>query len=206
MKKFRLFLMIAVISGLIIGCGGNPFGVDDDLLPISQIRPMEDQLFNLLNSARADEGLSALAHHAELRLVAREHSEDMYRRDFFDHTNPDGQTPQDRVENAGISIITGAENIAMNTGHTDPVQEAHTGLMNSPGHYANIMNSTFNTVGVGIAGDGDKFYFTQVFARISQPAMLYFSTTIQNIERNPWPNISETFGEAWRRGELGVGF
>ncbi len=199
--NWRFYLVIsAIILAFVAGCGKDPFGSDvEDLLPLSQIRPMEDDMFNLLNSDRADYGFGALSHNNELREVARNHSEDMFLRDYLDHTNPDGETPSDRAENAGISFSAIAENIHTNSGQTSPVEFAQTAFMDSSPHRANILSTAFDVVGIGIASDGDKYYFTQVFARLSSPARLYFSTFVLEPFAPAWPNWEGTFEEAWNR-------
>ncbi|MCD6501283.1 CAP domain-containing protein [bacterium] len=200
-EKMR-FISIGIILALSIffaGCGKNPFGSDvGELLPISEIRPLEDEMFDMINSDRADSGLGALVENDALRQVARDHSEDMYLRDFFDHVNPDGESPADRADNAGIDYVIIGENIQMNSGHSNPVEYAEEALMASSPHRANILSDEYNAVGVGIASDGDKYYFTQLFAELSTPTY-EFITTIYVPAKIPWSNPFETFNEAWNR-------
>lgn len=198
MFKIRFFILIAFLFLIVIGCGKNPIGSDvEDLLPLSQIIPMEDEMFGLLNNDRANEGLSPLTDNSELREVAREHSEDMFLRDFFSHTNPDGEEPIDRAENAGIDCIFLGENIAKTVDYEGPVEYAEQLLMESPGHRANILSLDYNSVGIGIAGDGETFYFTQLFAYLDSPVRRVVSSFIITKRPDPWPRFDETFNEAW---------
>jgi len=90
--------------------------------------------------------------------AARVHSLDMAVRGFFDHTNPDGESPFDRMGYAGYSYITAGENIARGQNSAAAVMDA---WMNSPGHCRNIMSPDFAELGVGaISG---SFHWTQVF-------------------------------------------
>ncbi|MGH1339901.1 MAG: CAP domain-containing protein, partial [Nannocystales bacterium] len=47
-----------------------------------------------------------------LRCAARVHSQDMVDRNFFDHTNPSGESPFQRMVEAGYQYSTAGENIA----------------------------------------------------------------------------------------------
>jgi len=120
----------------------------------------EQQVLDLVNKERAANGLNPLKVNPTLTQVARAHSADMINRNFFDHNNPDGKTPFDRIKAAGVTYKTAGENLA----GASSVQTAHTNLMNSPGHRANILNASFTEVGIGIV-DGGKYgkMFTQNF-------------------------------------------
>jgi len=156
-----------ILSLLAFGCGGGggtsraPAGAS----ATPEVLAMENQVHALINGERAGDGSAALTHDEALRRVARAHSEDMARRDFFDHTNPDGLDPFDRLAMDSISYYAAGENIAWNQGYADPAAVAVTGWMNSAGHRANILNATFTNAGLGAAhseSDG-SWYFTQLF-------------------------------------------
>lgn len=99
---------------------------------------------------------------ALLALSSRMHSADMCARQYFDHTNPDGKTPFDRMKAAGYTYSYAGENIAAGQ---DTPEEVTTAWMNSPGHCKNIMKADFKELGVGYATCGDKYkhYWTQNF-------------------------------------------
>ena len=122
---------------------------------------IEWEVFELVNAERAKYGLSALSWADDLSRVARGHSRDMIDRGFFDHTNPDGRSPFDRLRLAGISYRTAAENIAYGQRTPEAVMNA---WMNSPGHRANILNANVKEIGVGAAvSSGGTIYWTQIF-------------------------------------------
>lgn len=81
-----------------------------------------------------------------LRCAARNHALDMAVRGFFDHTNPDGDGPGDRIVYAEYEFGGWGENIAF--GYPSP-QAVVGGWMDSPGHCSNIMNESFTQSGVG---------------------------------------------------------
>ncbi|MEU3606841.1 CAP domain-containing protein [Streptomyces sp. NPDC035033] len=118
-----------------------------------------DQVIALVNAERAKAGCGPLTANATLTRAAQGHSDDMAARDFFDHTDPDGDGPGERVTAAGYPWSTYGENIAM--GQTTP-EQVMDAWMNSPGHRANILNCSFEEIGVGIHTDGGP-YWTQVF-------------------------------------------
>jgi uncharacterized protein YkwD len=94
---------------------------------------------------------------AQLRCAARLHSQDMFARMFFDHTNPDDESPWDRVDKTDYDGFASGENIAW--GQPDPASVMDA-WMNSDGHCRNIMNPDNNELGVGYHGEGS--YWTQV--------------------------------------------
>ncbi|WP_328940712.1 CAP domain-containing protein [Streptomyces sp. NBC_00250] len=118
-----------------------------------------DQVIALVNAERAKAGCGPLTANATLTRAAQGHSDDMAARDFFDHTNPDGDGPGERVTDAGYPWSTYGENIAMGQSSPESVMDS---WMNSPGHRANILNCSFKEIGIGIHSEGGP-YWTQVF-------------------------------------------
>jgi uncharacterized protein YkwD len=131
----------------------------------ASVATLERRAFELINEQRVANGEPPLAWDAELCRMARTHSENMARMDFFDHTGPDGR---DMVSRAHGSNIRGwsalAENIAYNQGFNDPAGFAVERWMRSVKHRDNILNSTFTRSAVGIARSADgRIFLTQVF-------------------------------------------
>jgi hypothetical protein len=104
--------------------------------------------------------------------------------------------PTARISPADYIVI--GENIAMNT-YDNPVESAQEALMDSPGHRANILSVEYNNVGVGIASDGETYYFTQLFADLSIPTYKSITTIIFAPAKKCWPDRLETFNEVWNR-------
>jgi len=121
----------------------------------------EQELFEAANRERRAAGLRELEWSNQLRDVARLHSDDMFRRGYFGHIDPDGLTPADRTERLGVPYGLVGENLAL----SPSASLAHRGLMGSPGHRANILKSEFRKLGVG-AVDGGVYgkMFTQMFS------------------------------------------
>ena len=123
----------------------------------------EQEELRLTNAARAMDGDGPLRCDTLMTQVARAHSQDMCDRNFFDHTNPDGDSPFDRMTAAGVTYGTAGENIA--AGQMTPAS-VHDSWMNSPGHRANILNGAYGRIGIGVirCPTGYRIYWTQVFA------------------------------------------
>ncbi|MEV7545098.1 CAP domain-containing protein [Streptomyces sp. NPDC089915] len=119
----------------------------------------EAQVLALVNQERAQAGCVAVRANPPLASLAAAFSKDMAVRGFFDHTDPDGNTPWQRAQNAGISGM-GGENIARGQGDAKTVMES---WMNSPGHRANILNCEFRTLGVGVYFGAGGPWWTQDF-------------------------------------------
>jgi uncharacterized protein YkwD len=121
-------------------------------------------MFEAHNAARSGAGLALLKIDAGATGVARQRALDMASRGYFAHVSPTGETAFSLLKAAGIGYLNSAENIAYNTySPSQTVEAAMNGLLNSPGHYANIMSPTFKRVGIGVAVAGDHFYYAIVF-------------------------------------------
>jgi len=121
----------------------------------------EFQLFDLTNATRVEKGLNALSWDDQVRDTARKHSLDMAEQNYFSHTNLDGESPFDRMEEDQVAFRTAGENLAY--GQLSSIF-AHEGLMNSKGHRENILQPHYEHLGVGVAFNGKaQPYFTENF-------------------------------------------
>lgn len=119
------------------------------------LEAMEVEVFNLINSHRQQNGLPALANNSTLNVSSHNHSLDMAQEGYFSHTNLEGLSPFDRMEAAGYSCGTMGENIAAGQTTAQQVFEA---WKNSPGHNANMLNSHYTVVGIGLVNVPDSSY------------------------------------------------
>ena len=117
-----------------------------------------------VNAERAAAGVGPLSGCATLERAAQDHSVDQAARRTMSHVGGDGSTLSTRVQRAGYIGWTGiAENVAVGYGSVGAVM---TGWMNSSGHRANLLNSSYVHIGVGQAADGSgTLYWTQDFGR-----------------------------------------
>ncbi|MEU6218479.1 sigma-70 family RNA polymerase sigma factor [Streptomyces sp. NPDC047022] len=119
-----------------------------------------DEVIALVNKERATAGCAPVTANSRLRDAAQKHSDDMAARNFFDHTNPDGAGPGDRINAAGYHWSTYGENIAMGQQTPASVMDS---WMHSPGHRANILNCSFKELGVGVHKGSGGPWWTQDF-------------------------------------------
>ncbi len=110
----------------------------------------EQAMFSLVNKERASRGFRVLTVDAKLAEVARNHCKDMFVRGYFSHYTAEGLSPFDRMAQVDISFIYAGENLALAPNVTVAMQ----GLMQSPGHRANILSANFGKIGVGIIDGG----------------------------------------------------
>lgn len=127
--------------------------------PSSGANAYEREVIRLVNAERAKYGLAALQEDAALTRTARMKSQDMRDNRYFDHNSPTYGTPFQLMKSQGISYRTAGENIAMGYATPEAVVNA---WMNSSGHRANILNSSYTKIGVGYVESGN--YWTQHFA------------------------------------------
>jgi uncharacterized protein YkwD len=114
-----------------------------------------------VNAARTAAGLSPLLRDPKLVSVARAYAHDMASRRYFGHHNPEGQNVGNRFEEAGIAYQTAGENIAF----VQSENEAMEGFLNSSGHRANILNTNYTRIGIGIiVTDGYGAVYVQEFS------------------------------------------
>lgn len=109
----------------------------------------EKEVFDLINKQRTQNGLSALKLDTETLRVARIKAQDMVDNNYFSHNSPTYGSPFQMLSSFKISYKTAGENIAGNSSNSAAV----TAWMNSSGHKANILNSSFNYTGIGVVSN-----------------------------------------------------
>ncbi len=179
----------AVLATVLCACGplfgdaGGDAGGNDSGIPDGEYcneaaswpeawATLETRVLNLVDDQRrlgadcGEEGsfppTAPLVMSGALRCAARAHAMDMSERDFFDHVNPDGDGPVERIERAGYVWSAAGENIAAGAPTPEMVMML---WMASDGHCTNIMSDAYTDIGVGYY-EGDSQYspaWTQVF-------------------------------------------
>jgi uncharacterized protein YkwD len=189
----RCLIAIVLVAGAIFAASQRPSIEaappprvhDAEGCPQSGAVPVRDHIevtrgaiLCLLNKERARHRLPALAQNAVLQRASQLHSEDMARRDFFEHDNPDGADPGLRMELAGyprVGTWVGENLYWGEEAEATPVRAVE-GWMHSPGHRANILRPEFAEVGVGVAYDAPipasehrSAVYTTDFGGLAQP-------------------------------------
>lgn len=173
---------------------------------MSQASDLERAMQDMINQERTSRGLDPLTLELRLNDSAEEHSDWMLARDVFSHTGAGGSSAGDRMEEAGFDFAgnwSWGENIAWQSergapGLLDDVADLHQGLMNSPGHRANILSAGFDHIGIGIETGSYRGYdavmVTQNFARTDGTVQLDQGTGPAPSPTNEAPEI--TTGQA----------
>ncbi len=182
-----------------VPAGEPPAGTSQTLPPSSggiSARPsgsaLLSSLYSQMNETRRDKGRSMLTRNELLEQIAQEHSADMAQRGYFDHVSPEGRTPFDRAEVAGIDCLvltdsrsaglsenlyqmsatrrtvtssTGATTTTYQWPSPDAIaDQAAQGWLDSPGHRESLLRPSAQLHGMGAAyGDGEMLYVTHVF-------------------------------------------
>ncbi len=108
------------------------------------------------NTARAQNGLGALALNSKLSTSAQLKANDMITKNYWAHVSPDGTQPWYWFTQAGYDYTNAGENLAYGFSTSDATI---TGWMNSAGHRANILGN-YQDMGFGIA-NGENFQGSQ---------------------------------------------
>ncbi len=124
---------------------------------MSLANQFEWQMLALINAERAKIGAGPLKLEITLNSAAEDHSTWMIETDTFSHTGIAASNPGVRIANAGFDFSGGygwAENIAARSlgspdGYSGEIAGLHEQLMNSPGHRANILNPSYDFIGIG---------------------------------------------------------
>jgi uncharacterized protein YkwD len=146
-----LFAVAAPAASAADGCDGSRVSVSQ-----ASRRVLVRATLCLLNGERARRHLRPLLLNRRLSSAARGHSRAMVEQRFFSHTSLDGSSFVDRIRRSGY--LDGArgwslgENIAYGSGRLSTPRAIARAWMNSPGHRANILSTSYESIGIGIAG------------------------------------------------------
>jgi uncharacterized protein YkwD len=125
-------------------------------------------LLELVNAERSRAGLSTLTLNEPLSRIARAHSQDMQVHNFVGHNSPTTGDASARVKRADVRTSLVLENI----GRGYSADEVHRGLMDSPGHRANVLNPDATDIGLGLvlAPEDQRMAYlvTELFARFAK--------------------------------------
>lgn len=181
-RRFLRGAGLLTVGGAIPGCvdvpdgapgsGGatDPGGATDGEPPDEQVQAYELAIHGRVNEARRMHDLDPLAFDEDVAAVARAHSADMAERGYFSHESPEGEGPDDRLDEFFPWSCRGiGENIAkVGLGPDDApetvAERVVSGWMDSPGHRENVLREAFDEQGIGVAiTDGDYVLATQNF-------------------------------------------
>jgi uncharacterized protein YkwD len=184
-RRFAILVALFLTSLSVSRPSAQPSNAPD--VPIARL---ERRVFELINKERIDEKRSAMEWDERLTRIARAHSEDMVKRRFFEHINPDGADASARGKHAGYACLKRVDRRTYRQGLAENLfeeprfsrvritagrrsydwnsmeeiaRQAVDGWMRSAGHRHNILEKTYEQSGVGIAVSLEHVYITQLF-------------------------------------------
>jgi hypothetical protein len=123
------------------------------------ISPAEKRIFEELNHARVDHGLTQLDWNDRAADAARAHAHLLAENGRLSHQFLGETMLAERLGATGARFTLAAENVA----RTEFIEDVHLALMGSSGHRANILSAGYNAVGIGVVEEKGRIYVTQDF-------------------------------------------
>jgi uncharacterized protein YkwD len=130
---------------------------------LNELEFVERYCFDEVNRQRKAQNLVPLIFSPELLPLARRYSRRLAEEKFFSHTDPEGNTTENRIRDAGIKFFVIGENLSKAKGYLDPVPDVVEQWMTNPAHRANILNIEYQYAAVGVWVKDKTFFFTQIF-------------------------------------------
>jgi len=155
------FLSACGMGGLVDSLVGSKLDTPVGESMTSGERSLALEVFALVNRERLSAGVEPLVWDEAASDAAYDHCTDMRVRGFYDHVDPDGDGPCERLHAAGVETFScGGENIARNNPTAADVMNA---WMNSPGHRLNILAPGYTRIGIGVHTGKGGPWWTQDF-------------------------------------------
>lgn len=151
MRSVRIIVLLGLLAGA--ASAGET--------SVRRLENIERKMLALVNDARAERGLAALKWNDKLAKAAGGHLELMVEKKSLAHQLPGEEPLTSRIAATGLRFNASAENVAFATEWED----LHPGLMQSPGHRANILSPKYTEVGIAVALGANGYYAVQNFAR-----------------------------------------
>jgi uncharacterized protein YkwD len=116
-------------------------------VPASSTQLSATEVIKLVNQARAKQGLGPLVENSKLDASTKMKAEDMLKNQYFSHNTPSGD-PSYWTNTVGYNYASFGENLAY--GNFKSCEDLMNGWLNSAGHKANIMSSSYTEIGVSV--------------------------------------------------------
>ena len=106
------------------------------------------KLIDITNNYRLNHGLTKVKYNKQLAKSAQKHADDMFKRNYFSHLDPDGKNPYDRLGNNSLTRV--GENIIMKDNTAEiPASVAFGNWLKSPPHLETINTNGWTEIGIG---------------------------------------------------------
>jgi len=147
-------------SPAVASVAARPDTVAPEAASVGHDAAAEQELLDLANAARAHAGLPPLRVDEGIAEAAREHAEELARENQLSHQFAGEPPLKQRLARSPLQLDRTGENVAYDVG----VEQAHEGLMHSPPHRANLLNTSYNVAGFAVVHEGRRLYVVQDFA------------------------------------------
>ncbi len=181
-RRITTVLVLAAMTALLAFLSVPPghAAAKPHAAPLVTVDELEQYMLGLINKSREDGGLPDYTSNDTLATVARAHSDLNLQTDPKNgcpnaHQCPGEPDPCTRMSNAGVNWTECAENVGhawaeptfdpfegLRIIHQNMMDEGPCGCGN---HYDNIMSSTLEQVGVGVAFDANHVFVTEDFIK-----------------------------------------
>ena len=164
MSRIKKIVFAALAAAALTGAAGavhldRPVQGSSSVSAGIQNSSAASEVVRLTNSARGQNGYAALVEDGALSEAAAVRAREIAR--SFSHTRPSGASFSSALSESGVSYLRAGENIASGQKSASEVVNA---WMNSPGHRANILNSSYSRIGSASVNIGGTLYWVQLFA------------------------------------------
>ena len=164
MSRIKKIIFAALAAAALTGAAGavhldRPVQGSSSVSAGIQSSSAASEVVRLTNSARSQNGYAALVEDGALSEAAAVRAREIAR--SFSHTRPSGASFSSALSESGVSYLRAGENIASGQKSASEVVNA---WMNSPGHRANILNSSYSRIGSASVNIDGTLYWVQLFA------------------------------------------
>lgn len=164
MNRIRKIVFAALAAAALTGAAGaahleRPVQGSSGVSAGIRSSSAASEVVRLTNSARGQNGYAALVEDGALSEAAAVRAREIAR--SFSHTRPSGASFSSALSESGVSYLRAGENIASGQKSASEVVNA---WMNSPGHRANILNSSYSRIGSASVNIDGTLYWVQLFA------------------------------------------
>ena len=149
MRILRPVILLALTVVLLLSSALTSYALETRPLKLND----DEQLMtDLVNNERASRGIDTLTADSRLVIFARSYAHEMAAHDFFSHVSPITGNLLSRINRAGFKYwVLAGENLA----DAPSTEDAFRALMESPSHRANLLNTTYDSIGIGAVDGGD---------------------------------------------------
>lgn len=176
MRVNKIFVLLVICIAVLLGIPIISNASSDTVsfnITVTNDYTSAYEVLDIVNQERKNEGLNELQMDQDLLNAAMIRASELALN--FDHTRPDGTSC------FSASSKAYGENIAAGYSTPEYVME---GWMNSSGHKANILGSSYTTIGIGCIKYGSIYYWVQLFGISSNPTIVSSIPTNKQVTRS----------------------